>query len=125
MKNIIPVALLSIGLSSVLFAAPPKSYAPISFGASSSGTSTISPDDVVKLVIESDGISYESARIPEASIVSFVNALLDEKAVSYVGVYVREGAKFGATMHHLDLLRLTKAKNIGVSPSELPVGREI
>jgi hypothetical protein len=53
-----------------------------------------------------------------------VNKLLSVRDVSYIGVYTREGTKYGDVVRALDILRSTKAKNISLSMVELPLGRE-
>ena len=76
------------------------------------------------MVIEGPHISYETNQIPGTEVVEYVNKLLEVKNVSYIGVYTREGTKYGDVVRALDVLRGTKAKNIGLSMTELPLGRE-
>lgn len=56
-------------------------------------------------------------------MVEYVNTLLKTKDVSYIGVYTREGVKYGDVVRAVDVLRKTNAKNIGISMTELPAGR--
>ena len=82
-------------------------------------------ESLVLLVIEGPTLSHEAKTIPDAGVVDYVNNLLRLKNASYLGVYAREGVKYGEVVKALDVLRKTNAKDIGVSMSELPAGREL
>ena len=75
-------------------------------------------------MVEGPTLYSETKPIPDSQVVDFVNGLLRARKVSYIGVYAREGTKYGEVIRAVDTLRRTEAKNIGVSMSELPFGRE-
>ncbi len=117
-------ALLVLGLVTTASAAARKDPPQISMVAPSSGKSTVNRDQLVLLVIEGPFLSHEQKPVADAGVVEFVNGLLKAKGGSYLGVYIREGVKYGDVVRALDTLSLTEAKNIGVSLMELPAGRE-
>lgn len=53
-----------------------------------------------------------------------MNNLLKLNKGSYLGVYSREGVKYGDVLRAIDVLRKTDAKDIGFSMIEVPAGRE-
>jgi biopolymer transport protein ExbD len=81
-------------------------------------------DNFVLLVLEDGVLHYEKKPIPNAEVTSYVNGLLKYKKALYVGVYVREGTKFGDVVRAVDLLKGTDAQHIGVSINEIPNNRE-
>ena len=101
-----------------------QDYPRISLCGPGGSKNPISRDEFIILVIEGPNLFYDTNPIPNADVVEFVNKLLKVKDVSYIGVYTREGTKFGQVVQALDILRKTNAKNIGVSMAELPVGRD-
>jgi biopolymer transport protein ExbD len=118
------MAVFAIGLCSGLLAEERREYPQVSLCGPGGSKTPISRDDYIVLVVEGPTLSYEANPIPGADVVEFVNHLLQVKKVSYIGVYPREGTKYGDVVHAVDLLRGTSAKNIGVSMKELPLGRE-
>jgi biopolymer transport protein ExbD len=124
MKNRIPLAILAVTLSLPLFAEEKSDHPRISFVGPGAGTTSISRDQFVLLVVEGAFLSHEQTPIADAGAVEFINTLLKTKNVSYVGVYTRQGAKYGDVIRAVDLLRKTNAKEIGVSLMELPPGRQ-
>jgi biopolymer transport protein ExbD len=123
--KLILVAGFAFGSVSGLLAQAQPRYAPITLAIASAGKSTTTPDQVVTLVIDRSVLTYESAPITYENVVTFVDTLLATNKAGNLCVYVREGTKFGEVMTALDLLRQTSAKAIGISPTELRVGREI
>jgi len=81
-------------------------------------------ESFVLLVLEEGALYWDKKPIPNAEVISYVNGLLKAKKVSIVGVYAREGSKFGDVVRAVDLLRGTNAEHIGVSISEIPYDRE-
>jgi biopolymer transport protein ExbD len=124
MKSRHLIALFAIGLCADALADSRKDYPQIAMVAPSSGNSPVDRERLVLLVVEGPFISHEQTPIQADRVVSYVNELLRIKGVSYVGVYSREGVKYGDVVRALDTLSLTNAKNIGVSMLELPVGKE-
>ena len=80
-------------------------------------------DEVILLVVEGSSLSYDANPIPGADAVNYINKLLEVKKVSYIGVYVREGTKYGDVVKAIDILRGTNAKSISVNTTELSTGR--
>jgi biopolymer transport protein ExbD len=124
MKSHLLIALFAVGLGADALAESRKDYPQIAMVAPSSGGSSVDRDRLVLLVVEGPYISHEQTPVQADRLVSYVNELLRIKGVSYVGVYSREGVKYGDVVRALDTLSLTNAKNIGVSMVELPVGKE-
>ena len=118
------VAIIAAGVGTALLAQEQHAYAEISLAGPGKGTKTIDKSQYIILVVEGSTLSFEGNLVPEAQVVPFVNDLLKRKGVSYIGLYAREGSKYGELVHAVDVLRGTTAKNIGVSISELPLGRE-
>ena len=81
-------------------------------------------EDFVLLVLEAGTLFWDKKPIPAEDVVSYVNGLLKQNKVSNIGVYVREGAKYGDVVRAVDLLKRTDAREIGVSSSEIPYGKE-
>jgi biopolymer transport protein ExbD len=100
-------------------------YARVSLSRPSVSRATVDRPEFITLVIEGSGISSEKTLIPANEVVDYVNKLLSVRDVSYIGVYTREGTKYGDVVRALDVLRSTNAKNISLSMVELPVGREL
>jgi biopolymer transport protein ExbD len=125
MKNLILMTVLAVGLCADGLAAAKTEYASISLCAPGSSKNPVPKNEVLVLVIEGPMLSYDAKPIPAAGVVETVNDLLKINQASYVGVYTREGIKYGDVVRALDVLRQTTAKNIGVSMSELPAGREL
>ena len=123
MKYRLPLLLVAICLGSILYADGGGDYARISFVGPNKGKAP-SREQFVMLVIEGPYITYEKDRIPDASLVEYVNSALKVKGASYLAVYVSEGIKFGDVVRAIDTLRKTDAKDIGVSTVELAVGRQ-
>lgn len=124
MKSRLLIALFAIGLCADALAEGRKDHPQIAMVAPSSGNAPVDRDRLVLLVVEGPFISHEQTPIQADRVVSYVNELLRIKGVSYVGVYSREGVKYGDVVRALDTLSLTNAKNIGVSMLELPIGKE-
>jgi biopolymer transport protein ExbD len=117
------LAFFAIGLCSGMLAADQSNFAQVSL-VGAGGGKPVSREELVILVVEGPVLFSDSKPIPDAQVVEFVNGLLRAHKVSYIGVYAREGTKYGEVIHAVDTLRRTEAKNIGVSMSELPFGRE-
>ena len=118
------LAVLAVGFGTAVLAGENRDYPKISLVGPGGGANPISRDQFITLVVEGPFISYEKTQIPSAGVIDYVNDLLKTKGVSYIGVYTREGVKYGDVIRTVDILRQTNAKNIGVSMIELPVGRE-
>ena len=124
MKHRILLAVLAVGLGSALLADEPRSYAAVSLCGPGGGANPIKRSEYIVLVVEGPNLFFETTPVPSGRVVEYVNTLLKAKGVSYIGVYAREGTKYGEVIHAVDQLRATDAKNIGVSMTELPFGRE-
>lgn len=118
------IAVFAIGLYGDVFAAEKQEYPQISLCGPGGGRTPPDRDEFIILVIDGPTISSDTKPIPSAEVVEYVNKLLELKKVSYIGVYTREGTKYGDVVQAIDILRGTKAKNIGLSMKEIPVGRE-
>ena len=123
MKNRLLLILLALGLGTGGLAQADSELPHLALVGQSGSKSPIDRDKLVFLVVEGPFLSYEKNPIPEGGVVEYVNTLLKNKNVSYVGVYGREGVKYGDVVRALDVLRKTNAKDIGVSMVELPAGR--
>ena len=124
MKSHILIAVLAIGLHADLPADEKREYPPISFVGPGASNNPVSRDQFVILVVEGPFISSRGSPIPSGEVVDYVNTLLKGKGVSYLGVYLREGIRYGDVVRAIDILRNTNAKSIGVSMVEIPVGHE-
>jgi biopolymer transport protein ExbD len=124
MKHRILLAVLAVGLGSALFADESRTYAAVSLCGPGGGTNPIKRSEYIVLVVEGPNLFFETTPVPSGHVVEYVNNLLTAKNVSYIGVYAREGTKYGEVINAIDQLRATNAKNIGVSMTELPFGRE-
>jgi hypothetical protein len=124
MKYRLVIAVLALGLCSALFAQEKSDYPRISFVGPGASKNPVSRDQFIILVIEGPFLSHEKDPIPDAGTVDYVNRLLKTKNVSYIGVYTRQGVKYGDVIHALDVLRKTTAKEIGVSMVEISAGQE-
>ncbi|HEY4249311.1 MAG TPA: hypothetical protein VGM64_20985 [Lacunisphaera sp.] len=123
MKIRILMALLAVGLCSDGLAQANGEFPQVGLVGKGAGHTPVNPDQFVILVVEGPYLSYEKNQIPEGGVVEYVNALLKAKNVSYIGIYTREGVKYGDVVRAVDELRKTNAKNIGISMTELPAGR--
>lgn len=124
MKIRMLAALLAFGLCTAALAEVKREYPQIAFVGPSTGKTEVKRDQFILLVIEGLYVAHEKTPIADEGLVGFVNDLLKAKGVSYVGVHIREGVKYGDVVRALDRLSQTNAKNIGVSMTELPAGRE-
>jgi biopolymer transport protein ExbD len=124
MKNRILMVLFVIGLCADVLAEGRTTYPQISMVAPGPAKNPVDRDKLVLLVIEGQFISHDQKPIEADRVVAYVNELLKLKGGTYVGVYPREGVKYGEVVRALDTLSLTQAKSIGVSLEELPAGRE-
>ena len=124
MKNRLLFAVIAIGLCSELLAEERQEYPRVALCVPGGSTTPVKRDDYVILVVEGPYLSYEKSPIQYTEVVTYVNQLLSDKKVSYIGLCAREGTKFKDLIHAVDLLRETKATNIGISVKELPPGRE-
>ncbi len=115
----------AVGLCADGLAQEKREYPQVSMCGPGASKNPVSRDSLVILVIEGSHLSSDANPIPSAGSVDYINDLLKSKNVSYIGVYTREGVKYGDVVRAIDLLRLTHAKNIGISMSALPVGREL
>ena len=118
------LALFAIGLCADVFAQDKSEYPRISLCGPGGGHNPVSKDEFITLVIEGPTLSYDKNLIASTEAVEYVNKLLEVKKVSYIGVYTREGTKYGDVVRAIDILRGTKAKNIGLSMQELAPGRQ-
>jgi biopolymer transport protein ExbD len=118
-------AAFAIGLCADVLAEQKQEYPQISLCGPGGGKNPITRDEYIILVVEGPTISYATNSIPDAQVVDYVNKLLEVKKLSYIAVCSREGTKFGEVVRALDLLRGTKAKNIGLNVKEVPIGREL
>lgn len=117
------IAVFAIGLGADGLAAERIDQSQVSFSWPSQSSSPISRDEVVLLVVEGASLSYDTNPIPSADVVSYVNKLLDARKAAFIGVYAREGTKYGDVVKAIDALRGTNAKNISVSMVQLAPGR--
>lgn len=124
MTSRIVMAVFAIGLCAGALAAENPEFPQISICGPGGSKNPSNPDDFIVLVVEGPTLSYDKNPIPSAGLVEYVNKLLEVKKVSYIGVYTREGIKYGDVVQALDTLRGTKAKYIGLSLKELAIGRE-
>lgn len=120
--NRLLLGVLAVGLASPLFARSEQDRPQVTLCPPSNGKHPMPRDQFVTLVIEGAALFYDGKPIPHENTVEFVNELLKTNGVSYIGVYAREGTKFGDLVNAIDLLRETTAKNIGVSTLEMPTG---
>jgi biopolymer transport protein ExbD len=118
------IAVVAIGLGADGLAAEKTDLARVSFSLPSQSKNPTPPGEVVFLVVEGATLSHDASPVPEADVVNYVNKLLEIKKASYIGVYSREGAKYGDVIKAIDALRGTNAKNISVSMVELARGRQ-
>ena len=118
----IALAVLVAGSCTALTVRAEADFATVSL--SGSGGKPVPRSEYIVLVVEGSSLSFESTVIPESQVVTYVNQLLKERKVSYIGLYAREGTKYGQVIRMVDVLRGTTAKSIGLSISELPLGRE-
>ena len=125
MKCHLLVAAFALGLCADLLAGENSHYPTISMVGAGKTSSVTGRDELVILVVEGRVISHDAKVIPDAGLVDYVNSLLQVKKASYIGVYAREGVSYGDVVKALDALRKTDAKDIGVSMSVLPAGREL
>lgn len=125
MKSYLLVAFFALGLCANSQAGTRLDYPPISFVGASSKKTTVNPNDYVILVVEGAFMSHERSPIQSDELIGHINGLLKAKGASYIGVHIREGAKYGDVVRALDVLRQTDTKSIGVSLAELPVGRDL
>lgn len=115
----------AIAVCSQLGAEQALDYAQVNFCVPSKTTKTIHKEDLVTLVIDGPVLVYDSSPIPENQVIPFVNELLANKHALYIGVYIREGTKFGDVMRAVDLLRKTNTKNIGISVAQISAGSKV
>jgi biopolymer transport protein ExbD len=99
-------------------------YARVSLSRPSVSRKTVELPEFITLVIEGSAISSDKTLIPGNEVVDYVNKLLSVRDVSNIGIYTREGTKYGDVVRALDALRSTTAKNISLSLVELPLGQE-
>ena len=125
MKKHILLAILALGSLADVFAKTGKEYPPISFVVPGTSSSSVNRDEFVFLVVEGEFISHENKPIPHDGVAEYVDTALKAQGASFIGVHIREGAKYGQVVRALDALRQTSAKSIGVNMAELPVGREL
>ena len=125
MKCRLLIAAFALGLGAELLAGENSHYPTISMVGTGTSKNPTPKEELVILVVEGRVISHDAKVIPEAGLVDYVNSLLQVKKASYIGVYAREGVKYGDVIKALDSLRKTDAKDIGVSMSELPANREL
>lgn len=119
----IVIAVFAIGLGADGLAAEKTDYSRISFSWPGQSKTVIERSEIVFLVVEGGTLSYDANPIPSADVINYVNKILDVRKAAHIGVYSREGAKYGDVIKAIDLLRGTNAKNISVSMVELQAGR--
>ena len=118
------VAVFAIGLCTDLLAEEKQEFPQVSFSWPGANKNPTPINQYIILVIEGPTLSYEANPIASGSVVEYVNKLLEVKKVSYIAVYTREGTKYGDVVNAIDVLRGTKAKNIGLSTKEIPPGHQ-
>jgi hypothetical protein len=123
MKKRFLIALLMLCVVGSLAAKDSGENARVAFYGPGGAKGPVDDSKYLKLVLEGPNFSYDSTVIAGSEIVPFVNALLEQKGVSVIAVFVREGSTYGDVVRGIDLLRGTNAKNIGVGMRELPQGR--
>jgi biopolymer transport protein ExbD len=124
MKSRLFIAVLAVVLCSDLLAAEQRKFAEVTLCGAGGNTTHISQKEFVILVVQGPDLFFDKKPIPAAQVVDFVNGLLKANNLSYIGLYAREGTKYGEVVRAIDTLRATDAKNIGLSMTELPIGRE-
>ena len=123
MKKKLLVALIALCAFGSLVAKESGDYARVAFYGPGGVKGPVDDSKYLKLVLEGPNFSYDSTVVVGSEIVPFVNALLEQRGVSIVAVFVREGTTYGDVVRGIDLLRGTNAQNIGVGMRELPHGR--
>ncbi|HRE80776.1 MAG TPA: hypothetical protein PLN52_06995 [Opitutaceae bacterium] len=125
MKSYLLAGLVSLGICASGWASTRVDYPQISFVGPSAGKKTVDRSEFVILVVEGSVITHERSPLQSDGLVGHINGLLKAKGASYVGVHIREGARYGDVVRALDTLRLTDTKSISVSLVELPLGRDL
>ena len=123
MKKSLLFVIIAIGLCTELLASEKKDYPQISFVLPGNSGSSVPRDQFVTLVVEPGFISHDEKPIAGDAVVAYVDNALKAQNASYLGIYIREGIKYGDVVKALDVLRKTTAKSIGVSMIELSAGR--
>jgi biopolymer transport protein ExbD len=118
------LAVVAIGLGADGLAAEKTDHPRVSFSLPSQNPNPTPREQVVFLVVEGATLSHDTSPILDADVVNYVNKLLEIKNASYIGIYSREGTKYGDVIKAIDALRGTNAKNISVSMVELARGRQ-
>jgi hypothetical protein len=122
--RMLSVAAIAIGLCADVFATEKSDYPQIIFsGPGSGGSYTKTRDELISVVVEGTALLHDGQPIPSGDVETYVNKLLEVRGVSAIGVYAREGTKYGDVLRAIDALRGTKAKVIGVSMVEIAPGR--
>lgn len=118
------IAVIAIGLGADGLAAEKTDYPRISFSWPGQAKNPMGRDEVIFLVVEGSSLSFDANPISDGDVVNYVNKLLDVRKVTHIGVYSREGTKYGDVVKTIDALRGTNAKSISVSMVELAAGRQ-
>jgi biopolymer transport protein ExbD len=118
------IAVIAIGLGADGLAAEKNDYSRVSFSWPGQSQNVMDRSKVLFVVVEGDSLSCDASPIPDTDVVNYVNKLLEVKKATYIGVYSREGAKYGDVVKAIDALRGTNAKTINVSMVELGRGRQ-
>lgn len=123
MKKLIPLVILAVCFSGSSFAGDHGDYANIVLCPPGVSKNPMPKDKFITLVIDGPVIFYDTTPISDSDVLSYVNTLLETKRVSYIGVYIRQGTKYGDVVRGLDMLRKTTAKDVGLSMTELAPGQ--
>lgn len=118
------VAVLALGLGTEMLAVDRSDYPQVSLVGPGAGKNPVDRSQFIILVVEGSFVSHDSHPIPATGLVEYVNNVLKTRKVAYIGVYTREGVKYGDVVQAIDVLRKTNASNIGVSMAQLAPGRE-
>ena len=118
------MAAFALGFCVDVLAESKSTRAQISISGTGGVTSPIPRDELVLLVIDGPNVSFDGKAIPAGDVVNYVNKLLETKKSSVIGVYAREGARYGDVVSALDTLRDTTARNVSLSTTVLPYGKE-
>lgn len=126
MKRIIIVAMLTLGISSGVFAQQKRvTHPPVSLVVPGPSQNPVNENKFVVLAIESAHISHEGAPISAEGLVEYLNTTMSAEEAPYLAVHIREGVTYGDFVSVVDALRKTETKSISISMKEVPPGREV
>ncbi|GAB5562501.1 MAG: hypothetical protein SynsKO_41480 [Synoicihabitans sp.] len=126
MKRIIIAAMLTLGISTGVFAQQKRvTHPPVSLVVPTPSATSASEHKFVVLVVESTHISHDGAPISAAGLVEYLNTTMSAEDAPNLAVHLREGITYGDFVNAVDVLRKTNTKSISISLKEVPLGREV